>query len=137
MKPHRKEEPAEAVLTDRPGPRATFLVITLSSTPRGVSVHGELSLHEPNGRRQRGPNVHDVYAQGRVLTFTELLAVAAWWATARCEMLPEVPKIEVGLPVAPGAVAAKQPGSLPGEGKGRGAPPRRRTGRTADPIKGT
>lgn len=126
MKPQRKEDPAEAVLVERPGPRATFLQITLSSTARGVSVHGELSLHEPSGRRQRGPNVHDVYAQGRVLSYTELLAVAAWWATARCEMLPEVPTVSVGLPVPPGAVAAEQPGSLPGEGKGRGARTRKR-----------
>ena len=121
MERHAKEEPADAVLVERPGPRATFLQITLSSTARGVSVHGELSLHEPSGRRQRGPNVHDTYAQGRVLSYTELLAVAAWWATARCEMLPEMPTISVGLPVPPGAVAAEQPGSLPGEGKGRAA----------------
>lgn len=121
MKPNAKEDLAAAVLVERPGPRATFLQITVSSTPRGLSIYGELSLHEPSGRRQRGPIVKDTYAQGRVLSYTELLAVAAWWSTARCEMLPDRPEISVGLPVPPGAVAAEQPGSLPGEGKGRGA----------------
>jgi hypothetical protein len=121
VKPQPKEDAAQAVLTQRPGPRATFLQITVSSTPRGISIVGELSLHEPSGRRQRGPAVKDTYAQSHVLSYTELLAVAAWWAEARCEMLPERPPISVGLPVPPGAVAAEQPGSLPGEGKGRGA----------------
>ena len=120
MEPKIKEDVAAATLVERPPDRAHFLDVRICSTPRGLSIEGLLSLHDAAGRKVRGPRVTDRYAQTRPLSYTELLAFLAWWATARCEMLPEIPVISPGLPVGPGAVAAKQPGSLPGEGKGRG-----------------
>lgn len=129
-----RESAADAVLTAPPGPKGRHLNVMVTSTARGLMFEGWLSEHAASGARRPGPKVRDSYAFKRVLTFTELLAALAWWAEARCEMLPERPVIEPGLPVPLAAVAAQQPGSLPQGGEGEGGRRRRKTGRKADPI---
>jgi hypothetical protein len=120
--------------TERPGVRATELRITVTSTHRGVLIEGELAHFEPSGRKARGPRVRDAYRQTRPLSYTELLAIASWWTEARMRMLPDAPVVEPGMPIRLDEVAAQQPGSLPGEGKGRGAVRSGKSDRKADPI---
>lgn len=135
MKRQVKEEASQARLTERPAVRATGLDVKVTSTKHGVMIEGSLHWFQPDGRRIQGPKVRDAYGQNRPLSNTELLAFLAWWSNARCEMLPDRPNVEPGLPQSLDRIAAKQPGSLPGEGKGRAAV-ERKTGRKADPIKG-
>lgn len=135
MKHRTREDARDAILTERPGHRATFLTVRVTSTWRGLMIEGELAAHRADGSRQAGPRVRDSYAFSRPLSPSELLAFVAWWSEARCDMLPERPKIEPGLPVPLERIAAEQPGSLPGEGKGRGPVRSHRSDRKADPIK--
>ena len=126
---------ATATTEAPPGPKASFITVTVCSTARGLRIEGKIAYHDPSGRRHPGKGVLDSYRMTRVLAPTELLAFVAWWTTSRVDMLPDRPDLAVGLPVPLASIAAERPGSLPGEGKGRGAVRSRKSNRKADPIK--
>ncbi len=112
--------PAQRAALARPYRRAATVRVTLTSTRNGLLIEGESSYTDSAGRREAGRKIQDAYRVPTVMSTVELLAVLAWWSSARVDMLPEAPRIEVGLPIPLADIAPEVPGSLPGEGKGRG-----------------